>query len=438
LLLTVLATATAASLRVALVVAVAAMLAFNYFFLPPYGTLTIADPQNWVALFVFFAVAIVASQLSGALRRRSVESLARQRDLERLYALSRSLLLTEDDTAIARGIARAIADVFGAPGVALFDSLQNSVNWGGEVERPELEGVLHDVARHGRTIQDGNAVVTAIRLGRAPIGSLAVIGAALNDTVLQSVTNLVAIGLERARGQAASARAEAARQNSELRAALLDAVAHEFKTPLTSMKAAASALRLATLPPERQTELVDIVNEDLARVEALVNDAVQMLRIDAGDFTVHRERHRVEDILSPVFKEFEQRLDGHSANYVIPKGLEILADRPLVQLAARQLLDNALKYAPSKASIEMRADSRESGVEISVMNSGSYIPEHEHARVTERFYRGSGAHHVAGTGMGLAIVRQIVEAHGGSLRLESSRESGTRFIMNFPAGDGAV
>ena len=284
LLLVVLATATAASLQVAVAVSVAAMLAFNYFLLPPFGTLTIADPQNWVALLVFLAVAIVASNLSGALRQRSVESLTRQRDLERLYALGRSLLLFDNDAALPPGIARAIADAFELPGVALYDHQTGHLSLGGTRDLSHLQDKLQEVARHGKSFQDGTVLVSAIRLGGAPIGSLAIVGVALNDTVLQSVTNLVAIGLERARGQAMHGRAEASRQSSELRTAVLDAAAHEFKTPLTSMKAAATALTLDTAAEDPRRELVDIINEDVSRLEALISDAVQMLRLDSGRF----------------------------------------------------------------------------------------------------------------------------------------------------------
>ncbi len=171
------------------------MLALNYFLLPPFHTLTIADPQNWVALFVFLAVAIVASQLSNALRRRSVESVARQRDLERLYAVSRSVLLAEHETAIGHSMVRAIADAFQIPGVALYDRHTQEVYWGGAEDRPELRAKLEEVARHGRSFQEGTTTVTAIRLGGAPTSSLGIVGVTLNDTVLQSVSNLVAIAL---------------------------------------------------------------------------------------------------------------------------------------------------------------------------------------------------------------------------------------------------
>ena len=158
--------------------------------------------------------------------------------------------------------------------------------------------------------------------------------------MLQSVTNLAAIGLERARGQAATARAEAARQSSELRAAVLDAAAHEFKTPLTSMKAAASALRLGTPETDPRRELVDIVNEDLVRLQALVTDAIQMLRIDSGDFVVRRDRYRVGDIIRWRCRS-STRVFKDTPSPECSDDLTVDADRALLRLALRQLLDNA-------------------------------------------------------------------------------------------------
>ena len=149
--------------------------------------------------------------------------------------------------------------------------------------------------------------------------------------MLQSVTNLAAIGLERARGQAATARAEAARESSELRAAVLDAAAHEFKTPLTSMKAAATALRSGIPEADPRRELVNIVVEDLDRLQAMVTDAIQMLRIDSGDFVVHRDRHRVAEIVATALREFEPRLNGHTVTSQVPGLLVIEADRDLLR-----------------------------------------------------------------------------------------------------------
>jgi two-component system, OmpR family, sensor histidine kinase KdpD len=410
--------------------ALTAVLCFNFFFLPPIGTWTIADPQNWVALSVFMVTAIVVSQLSGRARQRNLDALARQYDLERLYALSRSLLLAEVGTSATAAIARIIADTFTLPTVGLYDHQTDAVSWAGPVEVSGLDDRLRDVARQGVSFPDGSGlIVTAIRLGGAPIGSLAIAGGHLSDTVLQSVTNLAAIGLERARGLAATSRAEAARESSELRAAVLDAAAHEFKTPLTSMKAAATALRSGIPEADPRRELVDIVTEDLDRLQALVTDAIQMLRIDSGDFVVHRDRYRVAEIVAAALRELQPRLNGHTVTTQVPANLIVEADRELLRLALRQLLDNAVKYSPSGSTIEIRADGN-GKVNIGVRNSGPAIPEQEQPMVFERFYRGDQARRLPGTGMGLAIVRQIAQAHGGALTVSSTPSSGTEFTLS--------
>jgi two-component system sensor histidine kinase KdpD len=411
-----------------------AVACFNFFFLPPVRTFTISDPQNWVALVAFLITATVASQLSVRARRRNVEALARQRDLERLYALSRSLLLSEGGATLPGGIARHIADAFQLRSVGLFDARTDAVSWAGPGDMTTIDSRLRDVARRAVSSRDAGMMVTAIQLGGAPIGSLAIpADAGLSDTVLQSIANLSAIGLERARAEEATTRAEAARASSELRATVLDALAHEFKTPLTSMKAASSDLLASPATSAKDHELAAVIDEDLERFQALVTDAVQMLRIDAGDFAVHPGRHRLADVVSSVVRASERRLDGHRLVSHVPNDLNVDADRELLSLALRQLLDNALKYSPPTSTIELAATGNGS-VDISVRNSDSLIPEREQRRIFERFYRGAQAGHVPGTGMGLAIVQQIAKAHGGALTVSSAPQAGTTFTLSLPVG----
>jgi two-component system sensor histidine kinase KdpD len=411
-----------------------AVLCFNFFFLPPLGTLTIADPQNWVAFVAFLATAFVASQLSGRARQREIDAAGRQRDLERLYALSRALLLIEGAASVSGAIARHIAETFELQTAGLYDRRADTVSWVGPVELPAIETELRDVARRATLLREpAGWVVMAIQLGGAPIGSLAIMDVGLSDTVLHSIANLAAIGLERERSQEATARAEAAQQSSELRATVLDALAHEFKTPLTSMKAAASDLLASESTSARDRELVTIIDEDLDRFQALVTDAVQMLRIDAGNFTVHLDRHNLAAVVAATLEKFEKRLDGHRLLNQVPENLTVDADRELLGLALRQLLDNALKYSPPTSTIEIQARTN-GAVEVIVRNSGSTIPEREQARVVERFYRGALARHIPGTGMGLAIVLQIARAHGGTLTISSSPEAGTAFTLSLPRG----
>ncbi len=414
----------------ATVASVVATVCLNVFFLPPVGTLTIADPQNWAALAVFLVTTLVASQLSGRARRRQVEAASRQRDRERLYALSRALLLSPGEPSIPAAIAHHIADAFDFRVVAIYDQRADTVSWGGPGEAEGLDETLRAVGRQAVTLRQGDLSVMAIQLGGVPIGALALPAAGLSDTVVQSIANLVAIALERARGQEAAARAEVARRSGELRATMLDALAHEFKTPLTSMKIAAADLR-ANAPDDRRRELAAIVDEDLDRLQALVTDTVQMVRVDAGAFTLRLNDCRLADLVAVTLRQFESRLDGHTVVARVPDGLLIRADHDLLGLALRQLLDNAVKYSPVTSAIEVAAAGGDP-VEISVRNSGPAIPEHEQARLFERFYRGSEAHGIPGTGIGLAIVRQIAEAHGGTLSVTSTAAEGTVFRMSLP------
>jgi two-component system sensor histidine kinase KdpD len=414
---------------------VAAVLCFNFFFLPPVGTFTIADPQNWVALVAFLLTAIVASQLSGRAKQRNVDVLNKQRDLERLYALSRALLLSEPGASASGAIARHIADVFELQAVGLYDQRTDSISRAGPADIPGIEGTLREVARRGMTVRDPSGLtVIAIQLGGISIGSVAMTDAGLSDTVQHSIANLAAIGLERARGEAITAQAEAARQSSELRATVLDALAHEFKTPLTSIKGAAGELLTSRDMSARDRELVSIVDEELERVQNLVSDAVQMLRIDSGDFADHPGRYLVSDLVDVTLQKFQHRLDGHRLVKRIPESLTVDGDRELVALALRQLLDNALKYSPATSTIEVRAETN-GKVDIIVYNSGSTIHEREQSRVFERFFRGARARNIPGTGMGLAIVQQIAHAHGGSLTLASSEATGTAFTLSLPRGE---
>jgi len=413
---------------------VTAVLCFNFFFLPPVGTLTIANPQNWVALVAFFVTALVASQLSGRARQRDIEALGRQRDLERLYALSRALLLAEDGPSIQQAIARRIAETFQIPAVALYDERTGRTAFGGQADFRHIEDRLHEAARQANSSQDASGnIVTAIRLGGSPIGSLALAGGGLTDTVLQSVANLAAIGLERARAQESTTRAEAARQSGELRAAVLDALAHEFKTPLTSMKVAAGELHSSvSISHARDRELVAIVGEELEHLQGLVTDAIQMIRIDAGDFVVHPDRQPVAQVIEASLKKLEGRLQGRQVKTNVPAGLEVQADSGLLALALQQLLDNAVKYSSPTSTIEVTATGN-SHVEVAVRNTGSAIAQHEQPRVFERFYRGAHSSQIPGTGMGLAIVAQIARAHGGDVSVSSSPGGPTEFKLSLPS-----
>src|SRR5436853_1588966 len=243
-LLLVLVVATTWGFLESLVCSIFATLTFNFFFLEPVGTLTIADPQNWVALFSFLATAVIASRLSDQAKRRALDAVKRQQDVERLYTFSRAILLIDGGEPFPKQLLQKLADIFELTAAVLYDRSTGEFYRAGPADFEGMDDQLRDAALQGTTFSDSerHRIIAAVRLGTGPIASLAVQGAQMPDGVLQGIANLVAIGLERARAQDLAHQVEAARQSEQLRTTLIDAMAHEFKTPLTSIKAATTSL----------------------------------------------------------------------------------------------------------------------------------------------------------------------------------------------------
>ena len=439
-LLDVLAIATAWGLIEAVLASVVAMLCFNYFFLPPIGQFTIADPQNWVALFSFLATALIASHVSDREKRQAADAKARQRETEQLYALSRFILLTEPSQSAGGQAARHIAEVFECRGVVLYDGQSREFFRGGPddipEDMPEIEGKLKQVSISGSSLMDASArqLVAPIMLGGHSIGALALKSLSLSDGALQALLNLVAIALERVRTEEAASRAEAARQSEEFKSTLLDAIAHEFKTPLTSIKAGSTSILSDGGISAQTRELATIIDEETDRLSLLVTEAVRMAQIDAGKIRLERESLDVGELLRRVIAHFESRVEGRELKLVVSPGMpNVFADRDLVALALRQLIDNALKYSPPGTPIDVTTGLEDGFVAIRVTDRGPGIPERERERIFDKFYRRQAIKsYVPGSGLGLFIAREITRAHGGEVRIEGEPGDGSTFCVILP------
>jgi two-component system sensor histidine kinase KdpD len=432
-LLATLVIAAAWGLREAIIASVTAMLCFNFFFLPPYYTLTILDPQNWVALFSFLVTAVVASQLSAIARQRAIEAMRRQREMERLYDLSRTLMLVDNRSSTASQVAQRIAQVFEVEGVAVFDRAIDGIYRTGSIDRVISDTKLKDAAVQRTASRDpvSNLSILPLTLGGDPIGSLATAGTYISDTALQAIGNLAAIVMERAKAEEAAARMEAARQNEAMKSMMLDALAHEFKTPLTSIKAAASSI--LDERPNAQKELVTIIEEESDRLDSLVSETIRMARIEAGDLRLNKESYRVPDLIDAALRKLRILLEDRDVHIEIEPNLpEVRADGELVELTIRQLLTNALKYASPESPILIRAMAQIGTVQISVKDVGPGIPAKDLSHIFEKYYRVEGSGRIPGTGMGLTIARDIVEAHGGEIWAESIKGQGSEFIFTLP------
>jgi two-component system sensor histidine kinase KdpD len=255
------------------------------------------------------------------------------------------------------------------------------------------------------------------------------------QSLLNGLANLVAIGLERARAQDLAQQVEAARQSEQLRTTLIDAMAHEFKTPLTLIRAATTSL-LAN--PDRPSELLNeqlkIADEEAEHLKELIDDAVEMARLDTAHIDVHPEISNLQDAVHEVLASMQTEIDERRIRVVCDHLLPAMGfDRRLMRLAIKQLLDNAIKYSPSETPVEIALYESNGAITLEVTNYGKGIPVEEQARIFERFYRSpSIKNQIPGSGLGLSIAHSIVEAHSGELSL-SSEPGRTAFRITIPA-----
>ncbi len=419
----------------AAVASVAATLAFNYFFLPPVGTFTIADPQNWVALLTFLTSALITSRLSAKARRRAQEAIERQQDVERLYTFSRAILLIGDLEPFPKQLVQKLADTYELSAAVLFERQSGEFFRAGPSDFEGMDDQLREAALSGTTFADPSRsrVITAVRRGAEPIASLALQGAPMQDSVLQGVANLVAIGLERASAQRLAHQVEAARQSEQLRTTLIDAMSHELKTPLTLIKAATTSLLAgASELSATSREQLEIADSGADHLRGLIDDAVELARLDTARVEVHRELSSVEAIVQEVVASIKSETDDRRIEIDRqPEFPEVLLDRRLMKLAIKQLVGNAVTYSPPGSDVTIRLR-RDDALTIDVTDRGEGIPPQEQKKVFERFFRGSSVRHkIPGSGLGLSIAHRIVEAHGGELTL-TSRPGETTFRIRLP------
>ncbi len=418
-------------------VAVLATLAFNYYFLPPYGTFTVADPQNWVALVAFLATALIASELSEKARRQAIAANQRRKEIERLYGFSQQLLTTENLPELLNLLPRFVVEGFGVGAAALFvagrpDIYRSNPNTQ-ELNAEHLKSVA---ARGEPTIDSARQLCFApLRLGMKSAGALGISGATPSRETLEALGTLIAIAIERTGAVENLGRAEASRESEKLRSAILDAVTHEFRTPLTAIKASVTAmLSDANLEPGQRHELLSVINEEADRLNHLVGEAAEMAQLDANQVELHREPHLIGDAIARAMDEVKQRLTNHPVEVVVPDTLPPLSiDLERITSVLVQLLENAAKYSPATSPICVTAERREGKVTISVADRGPGIDDFEQALIFDKFYRGKNERYrVQGTGLGLAIAKAVVEAHGGTIGVTSQLGHGSVFYFTVP------
>jgi two-component system, OmpR family, sensor histidine kinase KdpD len=440
-LLAILAVSTVWGMAVAVAMSVAAMLAFNYYFLPPAGTFTIADPENWVALFAFLAVAVISSHLSTRARQKAADASARQRDVEKLYAFSQGLLESRNVMELVNRIPEQIVRAFevGAAALLLADK-QKVYRSGPVVPQLDTESLKTILARDEPVIDVANSVCfLPVRMGVHPVGSLGISGTVLSRQTLEAIATLIAVAMEHARAVEQVGQTEAAREAEKLRTALLDAVTHALRTPLTSIKASVTNLiSNPNLAAGQRQELLTIINEESDRLNRLVGEAAEMARLDAGEVELNVESHPIDHVITAALERCRPSLGNRVVHVNVAEGLpRIRVDVARASEVLVHLIENANQYSPPDQPITITAEASGDFVVTSVADRGSGIDDPERALVFEKFYRGKDQRYsVEGTGMGLPIAKAIVEAHGGTISLTSQRGHGSVFSFTLPIDRG--
>ena len=411
-----------------------AVLLLDYFFEPPIFSFEVENSGIFIALVTFEVTALAISRLHGREMRVAREAAIHRAGMEQLYELSRSSLLLDLRQPPGPQLAVLIHRIFNVRAVAIFDmnlGRQDRMgDWNPGEEDVAKECFLFDASRDDLSTQTWQRI---LRAGPGPVGALVVRGK-LSLLVVDALAFLAAIAIDRYQWFEKEERAEIAKKSEQLRVAVLDALAHELKTPLTAVQTSSSGLLELGGLTKPQCDLVTLINGEAVRLNELCTRLLKAAKLDAEQAGLETEDVNLHDLVSEV-------LAGHPAEpirnsiqiAVEDSSMTVRADKGLLAMILTQFIDNARKYSTAGTLITIAARASHSEVLISVHNFGSTIPIEDRERIFERFYRSPGSIDASpGTGIGLSVVRNAAEAHHGHVWVISDDKEGTTFFLSLP------
>lgn len=423
---------------------------YDFFFIPPYYTLTVSDVRHMLTFLVMFLTGLVISGLTLRIRRQEQQARSREEQTSALYALSRELAAAPDEQRVCEAVARHAAEVFQRPAAVLLArdaGMPEIIAAAGDIRYDDPErAVARWVLEHERpagfgteTLPGSRVMCIPLRSGAAALGVLALGETTVQDRwsddrhFVDAYVRQAGMALERAQ-LAEDAKTQALRaRTEEMRSSLLSTVSHDLRTPLAAITGAATTLldTSARMADAQRRDLLEAIYEEAERLERLVSNLLDMTRVESGSLNVKREWVPLEEIVVSALTRLEGRLEGRAIRTDIPDDLPLISVDPiLIEQVFVNLLDNIAKYTPEKSGVDIRARAADNALVVAVDDHGPGLPEGAEQRVFEKFFCGPRTR--GGVGLGLAICRGIVEAHGGKLVAENRDGGGATFRMELP------
>jgi two-component system, OmpR family, sensor histidine kinase KdpD len=400
----------------ALATAVLSVLALNFFFIEPRHRLTIADSENVVALGVFLIAAVVVGRLAVAARKQAVaaeerarEAAAREREAELLAAAGSAVLAGVDVETQLENLGTSVGASAGASSVRLELSPAPTPREG------EFSVPLPTPGRRGWLHVSEDAGWSKADLER----------------IADPLAKLIGVALERERVAQQSAEAEAAYRADVAKTAVLHAISHDLRSPLTAITTAAGGLRSEQLSAQDRQELVSVIEAESARLARLVDDLLDLSRIQAGAVNPRPDWCDLQDTVSSAAAQVLAVQGDHPIEYSLPLDLPLVqADPAQLERVFSNLIENAIKFSPPDAPVRISGGVGSGHVTVRVIDQGRGISQTHRAHVFEPFFRVRDS--TRGSGLGLAICRGFVEANGGRIQIQSTSGAGTSFAVSFP------
>ncbi len=449
--------ASQAGIALSLYIAALSALFFDYFFLPPVHTFRLVGGQAWVAMFSFALGCVVVSRLAERARAQTLQAEQRQADVGRLYALSQEMMLFEDADRLIRDLPGLIDRIFALDGVILYicdrDRFYSSTGEATASIRAHMHALTEGLSPTLVPLAGYHS--TALMLGLRPVGALAWRPEALSREVSAAISGQVSIAVARSIAVETTARVEAARESERLRTALIDSLTHELRTPLTSIRAAATTLVEGEgLDEAARSDMARLIDEESARLDLLIGEAVEMAEIDANVVKVKMSPQNPRALLDQAVEESRKILASHKVSIVVeeennPDGNEsasggsisgesasggsVWFDPQLLGRVLRHLLENVAGYTPPGSRVKLSSARNGDRLEFCVEDNGPGIDARDLPLIFEKFYRGKhrGGQR-KGSGMGLAIIRAILIVHGGGIEASNVPGGGARFRFWVP------